>query len=263
MPNMSLTKVPMPEDAPEIRNKNFEEVARGYTEAMAQEEADRCLNCKHRPCVNGCPVGVPIPEFISLIKEGDFIGAANKIKEMNLLPAICGRVCPQESQCEKLCVRGIKGESVGIGRLERFAADYLLAHPEAVSEKPKSNGHKVAIVGSGPSGLSCAGELARQGYEVTVFEALHKAGGVLVYGIPEFRLPKSIVQQEIDNLKALGVTFITDFVVGKTATVDELFEEGFEAIFVGSGAGLPSFMGIPGEEFSGVYSANEFLTRIN
>jgi len=263
MPNMSLTKVPMPEDAPEIRNQNFEEVARGYTEAMAQEEADRCLNCKHRPCVNGCPVGVPIPEFIALIKEGDFIGAAKKIKEMNLLPAICGRVCPQESQCEKLCVRAIKGDSVGIGRLERFAADYLLAHPEEAGEKPVSNGHKVAIVGSGPSGLSCAGELARQGYEVTVFEALHKAGGVLVYGIPEFRLPKSIVQQEIDNLKELGVTFITDFVVGKTATVDELFEEGFEAIFVGSGAGLPSFMKIPGEEFSGVYSANEFLTRIN
>lgn len=263
MPNMSLTKVPMPEDAPEIRNKNFEEVALGYTEEQAKEEAERCLNCKTRPCVNGCPVGVPIPEFISLIKAGDFIGAAKKIKEMNLLPAICGRVCPQESQCEKYCVRGIKGESVGIGRLERFAADYLLAHPEAAAEKPQSNGHKVAIVGSGPSGLSCAGELARQGYEVTVFEALHKAGGVLVYGIPQFRLPKEIVQQEIDNLKALGVQFETNFVVGKTATVDELFEEGFEAIFVGSGAGLPSFMKIPGEEFSGVYSANEFLTRIN
>lgn len=263
MPNMAMQKTPMPEEKPEIRNKTFEEVALGYTSEQAQEEANRCLQCKTRPCVKGCPVGVPIPEFIALIQKGEFYEAAQKIKEMNLLPAICGRVCPQESQCEQLCVRGIKGEAVGIGRLERFAADYLLKNPGKQEEKPKSNGHKVAIVGSGPSGLSCAGELARLGYQVTVFEALHKAGGVLVYGIPEFRLPKAIVRQEIDSLKSMGVVFETNFVVGKTATVDELFEEGFEAIFVGSGAGLPSFMKIPGEEYNGVYSANEFLTRIN
>ena len=263
MPNMAMQKTPMPEEKPEIRNKTFEEVALGYTPEQAQEEANRCLQCKTRPCVKGCPVGVPIPEFIGLIQKGEFYDAAQKIKEMNLLHAICGRVCPQESQCEQLCVRGIKGEAVGIGRLERFAADYLLKNPGKQEDKPKSNGHKVAIVGSGPSGLSCAGELARLGYQVTVFEALHKAGGVLVYGIPEFRLPKAIVRQEIDSLKSMGVVFETNFVVGKTATVDELFDEGFEAIFVGSGAGLPSFMKIPGEEYNGVYSANEFLTRIN
>jgi len=263
MPNMSNVKTPMPEQQADIRNKNFEEVALGYTAEQAMEEAGRCLNCKTRPCVQGCPVNVPIPEFIAYIREGDFMKAAEKIKEMNLMPAICGRVCPQEKQCESKCVRGIKGESVGIGRLERFAADYMLANASAPSAKPESNGHKVAVVGSGPSGLTCAGELARLGYEVTIFEALHKAGGVLVYGIPEFRLPKSIVQKEIDTLKAMGVNLKTNTVIGKTKTVDELFEEGYEAIYIGSGAGLPSFMGIPGEEYNGVYSANEFLTRIN
>lgn len=262
--NKSNVKTPIPEAEPSVRNTNFSEVALGYTSENAVDEANRCLNCKHRPCVEGCPVGIAIPDFISLIKEGDFIGAAEKIYETNLMPAVCGRVCPQEKQCEQLCVRGIKGEPVGIGRLERFVADYYMANAKKETVVPQKNGHKVAVVGSGPSGLTCAGELARMGYEVTVYEALHEAGGVLVYGIPEFRLPKSIVRDEIENLKKLGVTIRTNFVVGKTATVDELIEEeGFEAVFVGSGAGLPSFMNIPGEEAGGVYSANEFLTRIN
>ncbi len=262
--NNSPNKTPIPEANPEVRNKDFNEVALGYTAEDAVNEANRCLNCKHRPCVNGCPVGIAIPDFITFIKEGDFAAAAEKIYETNLMPAICGRVCPQEKQCEQLCVRGIKGDPVGIGRLERFAADYYMNNVTKDPVVPEKNGHKVAVVGSGPSGLTCAGELARMGYEVTVFEALHEAGGVLVYGIPEFRLPKKIVSDEIENLKKLGVTIRTNFVVGKTATVDELIErDNFEAVFVGSGAGLPSFMNIPGEEAGGVYSANEFLTRIN
>lgn len=261
----ALKKVPMPVADPNVRNKNFEEVALGYTAEQAIEEANRCLSCKHRPCVKGCPVGVPIPEFIALMKEGNFEAAAEKIKEMNLMPAICGRVCPQEKQCEKLCVRGIKGESIAIGRLERFAADYMREHEVMEGQPlPESNGIKIAVVGSGPSGLTCAGELARKGYQVTVFEALHKAGGVLEYGIPEFRLPKSIVDHEIRSLEQLGVEFKTNYIVGKTATIDDLMEEeNYKAVFIGSGAGLPSFMGIPGEELNGVYSANEFLTRIN
>lgn len=263
MPNMSQTKVPMPEQAPNIRNKNFEEVTTGYTPEMAVEEAQRCLNCKHKPCVSGCPVGVQIPEFISLVAEGKFLEAAAKIKETSALPAVCGRVCPQETQCEQKCVRAIKGEAVGIGRLERFVADYAMAHQTEATEKPESNGHKVAIVGAGPAGLTCAGDLARKGYDVTVFEALHTAGGVLMYGIPEFRLPKSIVQKEIDTLKDLGVTFVLNFVVGRSETIDDLFADGYEAIFVGSGAGLPTFMRIPGENYNGVYSANEYLTRVN
>lgn len=263
MPNMSLTKVPMPEQEPNIRNKNFEEVTTGYTPEMAIEEAQRCLGCKHKPCVSGCPVGVQIPEFIALVAEGKFLEAAAKIKETSALPAVCGRVCPQETQCEQKCVRAIKGEAVGIGRLERFVADYAMAHQTETPEKPESNGHKVAVVGAGPAGLTCAGDLARKGYDVTVFEALHTAGGVLMYGIPEFRLPKSIVQKEIDTLKDLGVTFVLNFVVGRSETIDDLFEDGYEAIFVGSGAGLPTFMGIPGENFNGVYSANEYLTRVN
>ncbi len=260
-----LKKTPMPVADPEIRSRNFEEVALGYTPEQAVEEAQRCLTCKHRPCVQDCPVGVPIPDFIAFMKEGKFEEAAAKIKEMNLMPAICGRVCPQEKQCEKNCVRGKRGEPVGIGRLERFAADYVREHHGGGALiKPAPNGKKVAVVGSGPAGLTCAGELARRGYAVTVYEALHKAGGVLEYGIPEFRLPKSIVDDEISNLKKLGVTIETNFIVGKTATIDELMdEEGFQAVFVGSGAGLPNFMGIPGEELNGVYSANEFLTRIN
>ena len=263
MPNMSLEKNKMPELPAGERIYSFEEVACGYTAEQALLEADRCLGCRNRPCVDGCPVGVPIPEFITKIKENDVSGAAETLKSMNLLPAICGRVCPQEKQCESLCVRGKKGEAVAIGRLERYVADCSLAVTDKVMEKPASNGHKVAVVGSGPSGLTCAGELASRGYEVTVFEALHKAGGVLVYGIPEFRLPKRIVRQEIDNLEKLGVKIETNCIIGKTITVDELFEEGFEAIYIGSGAGLPSFMNIPGEEYNGVYSANEFLTRIN
>ena len=263
MPNMSPTRVPMPEQEPNIRNKNFEEVAIGYTEELAIEEANRCINCKHRPCVNGCPVNVAIPDFIARIREGDFAGAYATIKESNALPAVCGRVCPQESQCESLCVRGIKTEPVAIGRLERFVADWAMQNMDATPEVPASNGHKVAIVGAGPSGLTCAGDLARKGYEVTVFEAFHKPGGVLVYGIPEFRLPKAIVSKEIEQLKKMGVKIETNYVVGRTRTVDELFEDGFEAIFVGSGAGLPSFMNIPGENLNGVYSANEYLTRIN
>ena len=261
--NMSLKKNPMPTQEPSVRAKNFDEVALGYSEETAINEAMRCLNCKHMPCVNGCPVKIHIPEFIGKIKEGDFEGAYQVINRSSSLPAVCGRVCPQESQCESKCVRGIKGEPVGIGRLERFVADWHNAHAAGEVKKPESNGHRVAVVGSGPSGLTCAGDLAKKGYEVTVFEALHLAGGVLVYGIPEFRLPKAIVQKEVDTLKALGVKIETNVVIGKTVTVDELFEDGFEAVFIGSGAGLPRFMGIPGESLKGVYSANEFLTRSN
>ena len=263
MPNMSLNKCPMPEQDPNVRNKNFEEVALGYTAEMALEEAQRCLNCKNKPCVSGCPVGVKIPEFIALVAEGKFLEAAAKIKETSSLPAVCGRVCPQESQCECKCVRGIKGEPVAIGRLERFVADYAMQHEQAKTARPQPNGHKCAIVGAGPAGLTCAGDLARMGYEVTVFEALHTAGGVLMYGIPEFRLPKAIVQKEIDTLKELGVEFVLNFVVGRSETIDDLFADGYEAIFVGSGAGLPTFMRVPGENYNGVYSANEYLTRVN
>ena len=263
MPNMSLKKVAMPVHDPEVRCHNFEEVTTGYTEEMAIEEANRCLHCKHRPCVNGCPVNVNIPDFIEQVKEGNFEEAYNIISVTSSLPAVCGRVCPQESQCEKYCVRGIKGEPVGIGRLERFVADWHREHASKKVEKPESNGHKVAVVGAGPAGLTCAGDLAKKGYDVTVFEALHVAGGVLMYGIPQFRLPKEIVQKEIDTLKDLGVKIITNFVVGRTDTIDALQEEGFEAIFIGSGAGLPNFMNLEGENLKGVYSANEFLTRIN
>jgi glutamate synthase (NADPH/NADH) small chain len=263
MPNMSLKKVPMPEQEPEIRNKNFEEVSLGYTEEMAIEEAERCLNCKHKPCVSGCPVNVKIPEFITFVAQGKFEEAYNKILETNSLPAVCGRVCPQESQCEQKCVRGIKGEPVGIGRLERFVADWAMKNLARKHEKVESNGKKVAIVGSGPAGLSCAGDLIKLGYDVTIFEAFHTAGGVLVYGIPEFRLPKKIVQKEIDGLVSQGVKIRTNMVIGKTLTIDEIFQEGFSAVFIGSGAGLPSFMNIPGENLNGVYSANEYLTRIN
>lgn len=264
MPNMSLKKNPMPEQCPNERNKNFLEVATGYTEEMAIDEAKRCLNCKHKPCMSGCPVSVKIPEFVALIAEGDFEGAYQKIKETNALPAVCGRVCPQESQCESKCVRGIKGESVGIGRLERFAADWHMKNVQDKPQKPEPNGKKVAVVGSGPSGLTAAGDLAKLGYEVTVYEAFHVAGGVLMYGIPEFRLPKNIVQKEIENLKAMGVKLETNVIVGKTITIDELISDfGFDAVFIGSGAGLPSFMRIEGESLNGVYSANEFLTRIN
>lgn len=263
MPNMSLKKNEMPVQEPSVRAKNFSEVALGYTEEAALDEAARCLNCKHMPCVNGCPVKIHIPEFISRVKEGDFEGAYQVISRQSSLPAVCGRVCPQETQCEQKCVRGIKGDPVGIGRLERFVADWHNAHASDNVTVPEKNGHKVAVVGSGPSGLTCAGDLAKKGYEVTVFEALHTAGGVLVYGIPEFRLPKSIVQKEVDTLKKLGVKIETNVVIGKTLTVDELFEEGYEAVFIGSGAGLPNFMGIPGESLNGVYSANEFLTRNN
>ena len=264
MPNMRADKNPMPEQEPNVRNKNFLEVTKGYTEEMAIDEAKRCLNCKHKPCMQGCPVAVKIPEFIELITKGDFEGAYNKIKETNALPAVCGRVCPQETQCESKCVRGIKGEPVGIGRLERFVADYHMAHVEDKIEKPEPNGKKVAVIGSGPSGLTVAGDLAKLGYQVTVYEAFHTAGGVLMYGIPEFRLPKDIVQKEISNLKKLGVDIQTNVIIGKTILVDELFDDmGYDAVYIGSGAGLPSFMGIEGESLNGVYSANEFLTRIN
>lgn len=263
MPNMSLTKVPMPEQDPNVRNKNFLEVAMGYTEEMAMEEASRCLNCKHKPCVSGCPVNVRIPEFVAKVAEGKFEEAYEIITSTNSLPAISGRVCPQENQCEGKCVRGIKGESVSIGRLERFCADYHMKHSEAKAVKPQSNGKKVAVVGAGPSGLTCAGDLAKKGYEVTVFEAFHTAGGVLVYGIPEFRLPKAIVKKEVENLQDLGVEVKTNMVIGRVLSVDELFEMGYKAIFIGSGAGLPSFMGIEGEDLIGVYSANEYLTRTN
>ncbi len=261
--NMSLTRNAMPTQDAQVRAHNFQEVALGYTEEMAIDEAMRCLNCKNMPCVNGCPVKIHIPEFISKIKEGDFEGAYQIISKSSSLPAVCGRVCPQEVQCESKCVRGIKGESVGIGRLERFVADWHNTYCTEAPVRPESNGHRVAIVGSGPSGLTCAGDLAKKGYEVTVYEALHTAGGVLVYGIPEFRLPKKIVAKEVETLKQLGVKIETNVVIGKTLTIDELFEMGYEAVFVGSGAGLPNFMGIPGESYKGVYSANEFLTRSN
>lgn len=263
MPNMSLTKVPMPEQDPNVRNKNFLEVAMGYTEEMAMEEASRCLNCKNKPCVSGCPVNVRIPEFVAKVAEGKFEEAYEIITSTNSLPAISGRVCPQENQCEGKCVRGIKGESVSIGRLERFCADYHMKHSDAKAVKPQSNGKKVAVVGAGPSGLTCAGDLAKKGYEVTVFEAFHTAGGVLVYGIPEFRLPKAIVKKEVENLQDLGVEVKTNMVIGRVLSVDELFEMGYKAIFIGSGAGLPSFMDIEGEDLIGVYSANEYLTRTN
>ena len=263
MPNMSLTKVPMPEQKPDVRNKNFEEVAMGYTPEMAVEEAARCLNCKNKPCVGGCPVNVRIPEFIEKVAASEFEEAYKIITSTNGLPAVCGRVCPQESQCEGKCVRGIKGEPVGIGRLERFCADWHMEHSGAKSEKPVSNGKKVAVVGAGPSGLTCAGDLAKKGYEVTVFEAFHTAGGVLVYGIPQFRLPKEIVRKEVQNLEDLGVEIRTNMIIGKTLSVDELFEMGYKAVFIGSGAGLPSFMGITGEDLIGVFSANEYLTRTN
>ncbi len=263
MANMIATKTPMPEQAADVRNKNFLEVATGYTEEMAVSEAERCLNCKHKPCVSGCPVNIRIPEFLAKVVERDFEGAYKVILSTNCLPAVSGRVCPQETQCESKCVRGIKGEPVGIGRVERFVADYAREHGFSAGEKPESNGHKVAIVGSGPAGLSCAGDLVAKGYDVTIFEALHVAGGVLSYGIPEFRLPKEIVKKEVANLEKLGVTIKTDYIVGRTISVDELFEEGFEAVFIGSGAGLPSFMNIPGESLLGVYSANEYLTRTN
>ncbi|MCQ2453913.1 MAG: NADPH-dependent glutamate synthase [Clostridia bacterium] len=256
-------KHPMPTQEPAVRAHNFSEVALGYTEQMAVEEASRCLNCKNQPCVAGCPVNIEIPDFISHIKTGDFEGAYQVISRSSSLPAVCGRVCPQESQCEAKCTLGIRFEPVGIGRLERFVADRHNAVPAAAPEKAAANGHRVAVVGSGPSGLTCAGDLARKGYAVTVFEALHTAGGVLVYGIPEFRLPKTIVSREVETLKALGVEVETNVVIGKTLTVDELFEEGYEAVFIGSGAGLPKFMGIEGEGLKGVYSANEFLTRSN
>mgnify|MGYP003306436484 FL=1 len=261
--NMSLTRNAMPVQDALVRAHNFDEVALGYTEEQAIDEANRCLNCKNMPCVDGCPVKIHIPEFISKIKEGDFEGAYQIITKSSSLPAVCGRVCPQETQCESKCVRGIKGESVGIGRLERFVADWHNTFCTEEPIRPTSNGHRVAIVGSGPSGLTCAGDLAKRGYDVTVYEALHTAGGVLVYGIPEFRLPKKIVAKEVDTLKKLGVHIETNVVIGKTLTIDELFEMGYEAVFVGSGAGLPNFMGIPGESLKGVYSANEFLTRSN
>ena len=263
MPNMSLKKVPMPVQDPQVRARNFEEVALGYDEIMAVEEATRCLNCKHKPCVSGCPVNVRIPEFIAAVAAGNFEEAYQIITSTNALPAVCGRVCPQENQCEQKCVRGIKGEPVGIGRLERFVADWHMKNNTEKAKKAESNGHKVAVVGSGPAGLSCAGDLAKKGYEVTVFEAFHTAGGVLSYGIPEFRLPKSIVKSEVEKLEEIGVTMMTNMVIGKVLSVDELFEMGFEAVFVGSGAGLPRFMGIEGEALIGVYSANEFLTRVN
>ncbi len=264
MPNMRLTKNPMPSQKADVRNKNFDEVALGYTEEMAIDEAQRCLNCKNKPCVSGCPVNIHIPEFIACVAQGDFGKAYEIISQSSSLPAVCGRVCPQESQCESKCVRGIKGEAVAIGRLERFVADWHNAQENVEVKKAQSNGKKVAVIGSGPSGLTCAGDLAKKGYEVTVFEALHVAGGVLVYGIPEFRLPKSIVQKEIATLKALGVKVETNMVIGKVLSIDELMAEyGFEAVFIGSGAGLPRFMNIPGENLNGVFSANEFLTRIN
>lgn len=265
MPNMSKNKVPMPVQDPTVRCKNFDEVALGYTPELAMEEAQRCLNCKNRPCVSGCPVNVQIPDFIKLITEGKFDEAYYKITETNALPAVCGRVCPQENQCESKCVRGIKGEPVAIGRLERFAADYHASkQSQEAPQKAEPNGHKVAIIGAGPAGLTCAGDLAKLGYDVTIFEAFHTAGGVLMYGIPEFRLPKAIVEREVASLEARGVKIMTNMVMGKVLSIDELFDEmGFEAIFIGSGAGLPQFMNIEGEGLIGVYSANEFLTRTN
>ena len=264
MVNMKIPRHPMPAQEPEVRNKNFKEVALGYTAEMAVEEAQRCLNCKNKPCIGGCPVRIHIPDFIAKVAAGEFEEAYQIIQKTSSLPAVCGRVCPQETQCEQKCVRGIKGEAVAIGRLERFVADWHIGHSCDLPVKAAPNGHKVAVVGSGPAGLTCAGDLAKRGYDVTVFEALHLAGGVLVYGIPEFRLPKSIVEKEIDNLKALGVKVETNMVIGKVLSVDELLDEyGFESVFIGSGAGLPRFMNIPGENLKSVYSANEFLTRVN
>lgn len=262
--NMNPKKNPMPSQPPEIRARNFQEVATGYTKDTAIDEAMRCLGCKHMPCVSGCPVNIHIPAFIAKIKEGEFEEAYQIIAQSSSLPAICGRVCPQENQCEKHCVRGIKGEPVGIGRLERFVADWHNTYVSDPAIRPEPNGYKVAVIGAGPAGLACAGDLAKKGYQVTIFEALHTPGGVLVYGIPEFRLPKSIVRKEVDALRALGVDIQTNVVVGKTITTDELLHEmGFDAVFIGSGAGLPRFMGIPGEFLKGVYSANEYLTRSN
>ena len=264
MANMSLTKNPMPEQDPVVRSGNFDEVALGYTPEMAVDEAKRCLNCKNMPCRSGCPVSVRIPEFIAKVAAGDFDAAYEIITSTNSLPAVCGRDCPQEKQCESKCVRGIKGESVGIGRLERFVADYHMAKEDKPAVTvPESNGHKIAVIGSGPAGLTCAGDLRKMGYDVTIFEAFHKSGGVLVYGIPQFRLPKEIVAAEIENLKALGVNIVNNAVIGKAETIDELFEDGYEAVFIGSGAGLPQFLHIPGENLLGVYSANELLTRTN
>ena len=260
---MSLEKIKMPEQAPDVRNKNFEEVAMGYTAEMAMEEATRCLNCKHKPCVSGCPVNVRIPEFIAEVAKGDFMAAYKIITSTNALPAVCGRVCPQESQCESKCVRAIKGEAVAIGRLERFVAEWYMANCDEMPGKPAQNGKKVAVIGSGPSSLACAGDLAKEGYAVTIFEAFHTAGGVLVYGIPEFRLPNKIVDVEIDNLGKMGVNFIKDCIVGKTIGVEDLKAEGFKGIFVASGAGLPNFMNIPGENSINIMSSNEYLTRVN
>lgn len=261
--NMDMKKCPMPVQDPDVRNKNFDEVALGYTYEMAVNEARRCLNCPKKPCQSACPVQIDIPAFIERVANEDMDGAFEILSKSTSLPAVCGRVCPQENQCEGKCVRGIKGEAVGIGRLERFVADYHREHRTDTPEMPEQNGHKVAVIGAGPSGLTVAGDLAKMGYKVTIYEALHLAGGVLVYGIPEFRLPKAIVQKEIDNLKAIGVDVETNMVIGKVLTIDELFEMGNEAVYVGSGAGLPRFMNIPGESLKGVYSANEFLTRIN
>ena len=263
MANMSLKKNEMPVQDPSVRRRNFEEVALGYTPEQAVDEANRCLNCKNKPCVGGCPVAIDIPAFIAKIKEEDFEGAYQIIHKSSSLPAVCGRVCPQETQCESKCVRGIKGEPVAIGRLERFVADWHMAHNKEEVKVPEQNGHKVAVIGAGPAGLTCAGDLAKRGYKVSVFEALHTAGGVLVYGIPQFRLPKEIVGKEIDNLKAMGVDIETNMVIGRIESIDELFDQGFEAVFIGTGAGLPRFMNIPGENLKGVYSANEFLTRVN
>ena len=263
MPNMSPKKNEMPSQAPEVRARNFDEVALGYTEEQAIDEAKRCLNCRNMPCVSGCPVRIHIPAFIAKVAEGDFEGAYRVISEASSLPAVCGRVCPQETQCESKCVRGIKGESVGIGRLERFVADYHMKHSEEKVAEPKKNGHRVAVIGSGPASLACAGDLAKRGFDVTVFEALHTPGGVLVYGIPEFRLPKEIVRREIDGLRELGVDIKCNMVIGKILSIDELEERGYEAVFIGTGAGLPKFMNIPGENLPGVLSANEFLTRVN
>ena len=262
MANMSPNKVAMPEQDPNVRNKNFKEVALGYTKEMAMEEATRCLNCKNKPCVNGCPVNVPIPEFIEKVAAGDFEGAYEVITSENALPAICGRVCPQENQCEGKCVRGIKGEPVGIGRMERFVADYHMPNAEPAEVSIEKNGKKVAVVGCGPAGITCAGELIKKGYEVTVFEALHKPGGVLSYGIPEFRLPKDLVAKEIESVENLGVKIETNVIVGRSVTIDELMEDGYEAVFVGSGAGLPRFLNIPGENYLGVYSAKELYMKL-
>lgn len=263
MANMAMTKVPMPTQDGNVRRNNFDEVALGYTKEMAMEEAQRCLYCPTKPCISGCPVAVNIPDFIEEVKNGEFEKAYQIIRQTSSLPAVCGRVCPQETQCESKCVRGVKGEAVAIGRLERFVADWHREHVKDEAVKPASNGHKVAVVGAGPAGLTCAGDLAKLGYQVSVFEALHVAGGVLMYGIPEFRLPKAIVQNEIDGLKQMGVDIETNMVIGRSESVDDLFEAGYESVFIGSGAGLPNFMNMPGENLKGVYSANEFLTRCN